>query len=94
MRAACVCVVACVQWKEAGDRKREDILWHKWFQVMLPSAANSRNAYSKSPPPAGGTLIIFFDAFVNEVEIKMSQSPSFLHNLFLLNSPSVHLLLV
>lgn len=55
--------------------------------LMLPSATNSRNSYSQSAPPSlisgwrGSNYI--FDGFVNEAEIKMSQSSSFSHVLVL-----------
>lgn len=53
-----VCVVlARVRWKEAGDRKREDILRCKWFQVtqaccpqpQTPETSTSVQLYA---PPA------------------------------------------
>lgn len=59
-----VCVIlACVQWKEAGDRKREDILLGKWFQVTqaccpqpqtpeTPTSVQAPPRLLASPPPA------------------------------------------
>lgn len=82
----CLCVVlACVQWKEAGDRKREDILCSKWFQVTqacCPQPQKLRLQISRTPLPLisgwrGSSYI--FGGFVNEAEIKMSPASSFSH---------------
>lgn len=49
----CLCVVlSCVQWKEAGDRKREDILCRKWFQVTDVALSHKlqKLLFQVSPP--------------------------------------------
>lgn len=75
-----VCVIlACVQWKEAGDRKREDILLGKWFQVTqacCPQPQTPETPTSIQPPPShprllsqtGGALVIFLVVFLKNLK--------------------------
>lgn len=73
-----VCVIlACVQWKEAGDRKREDILLGKWFQVTqacCPQPQTPETPTSIQPPhpcllsQTGGALIIFLVVFLKNLK--------------------------
>lgn len=87
-----VCVIlACVQWKEAGDRKREDILLGKWFQVTqacCPQPQTPETPTSIQPPPIPPPLPLIsnwrssdyiFGGFLEKPEIKMSQASSFSH---------------
>lgn len=79
-----VCVIlACVQWKEAGDRKREDILLGKWFQVTqacCPQPQTPETPTSiQAPPPLISTWRgsdYIFGGFVDKPKIKMSRDSS------------------
>lgn len=67
--------LACVQWKEAGDRKREDILCRKWFQASRVALSHKlqKLLHQVNPPSppylrAGGAPNIFLMVLVMRVK--------------------------
>lgn len=76
-------ILACVQWKEAGDRKREDILLGKWFQVtqaccpqpQTPETPASIQAPSRLLSQPGGALIIFLVVLLTSLKYRCHRLP-------------------